>query len=287
LIASDTATPTAVVAPRASAPDRPLALLDVQRDDSRLAREGVASLRLLWLARQAPTTGYRAAIAVVAADGTVHRAPWVYEPLSRLWERGEIVPTTVAIRLPAAFPPGPADLRLVFDRPDEMAPLALGSMDVPATAGPPPVAEPAGEIAIGQSLRLGPSEQVPPPTSAAAGGPLDLAVRWRAVAGPPDVDRELLTVAVLAVPGREIVSEVRRPGDWFAPLPFWQAGDTVEQRIRLGVPPTVPAGEYPLRVRVYGRDLARGGISEPGASEARVRGQPLAELALGTVQVLP
>jgi len=265
----------------------PLSLLDVQRDTSRLSRDGVAGLRLIWLVRQASAAGYRASVEVAAADGTVHRAPWIYEPLSRLWERGEILQTAVSVRLPAAFPAGPADLRLVFDRPAELEPVALGTLDVPATVTQSAVAATANEITVGTGLALGSSGEVPAQSAVRAGGALDVGLRWRAVAPMPDVERELLVVAALAAPGGDVLSEVRRPGDWFAPLPFWQAGDVIEQRIRLAVPASVPPGSYPLRVRVYGRNLARGGISEPGASEARLRGQPLAELPLGTVQVTP
>jgi hypothetical protein len=103
----------------------------------------------------------------------------------------------------------------------------------------------------------------------------------------PNVDRELVVVCVLKAPGGELLSEPARPGDWFSPMPFWQTGEVVEQRLRIAVPPRTPPGSYPLSIRVYGRDLARGGAAEPGAAASRPRGRPIAELTVGDVTVTP
>jgi hypothetical protein len=70
-------------------------------------------------------------------------------------------------------------------------------------------------------------------------------------------------------------------------MPFWQLGEVVEQRLRIAVPSSVSPGSYPLSIRVYARDLARGGAVEPGASTARLRGRPIAELVLGQVTIAP
>jgi hypothetical protein len=83
------------------------------------------------------------------------------------------------------------------------------------------------------------------------------------------------------------MSEPGRPGDWFAPLPFWQQGEVVDQRLRIAVPAGTIPGLYPLTVRVYSRELARGGAVEPGASSTRLRGRPIEELPLGSVMVTP
>ncbi len=263
----------------------PLSLLSTAIDATRLEQKRVMIARLVWQVRQAPTTGYRASIEAVAADGTIHRAPWVHEPLSRLWDRGSVVPTTVALRLPTDFPAGTADLQIVFDRPDGLGPFALGTLDVPVGHGPAATGD--GEHAIGDAVRVRASEAAGEIRRVRAGAVLDIEMQWRAVAAPADISRELLVVAVLTTPGGDVISPVRRPGDWFAPLPFWQTGDLISQNVRLTVPASVPAGSYPLTVRVYPRDLARGGMSEPGASEARIRGRPIAELPLGNVEVLP
>jgi hypothetical protein len=146
-------------------------------------------------------------------------------------------------------------------------------------------------VTVGSDLRLG----VPPggnggppaPLRVKAGRPLDVPVRWEALGAIPNVTRELMVVGALSAPGGDTLSEPRRPGDWSAPLPFWQAGEVVDQRLRLDVPPNTPSGTYSLTVRVYARDLARGGASEPGASSARPRGRPIAELSLGSVTVTP
>jgi hypothetical protein len=159
--------------------------------------------------------------------------------------------------------------------------------------GAPPTSTVAGgeDVTIGSDVRL----SVPldrnggplGPLRVKAGRPLDVPLRWEQLAALPNADRELQVVAALGAPSGDIISEVRRPGDWFAPLPFWQAGEVVEQRLRLEVPQRTPTGSYPLSVRVYARDLAGGGASESGASSARPRGRPVAELSLGTVTVTP
>jgi hypothetical protein len=276
--------------------DESLALVDVQRDPSRLASDRLASIRLTWLVRQAPTSGYRAAIEVQAANGMIHRAPWSYEPESRLWVRGELVPTTVAVRLPADFPSGEARLRLVFERPEGVEPIALGALAVPVMRSPAledeTLAETTGVSAIvGPDVKVGlgalRSRGQATGPRARPGGDLDVPLRWESLSPAPNVERELLAVAVLALPAVDLQSEVGRPGDWFSPLPFWQPGETIEQRLRIALPSSAPPGSYPLSVRIYARELARGGAVEPGASSDRPRGRPLAELTLGPVTIAP
>jgi hypothetical protein len=266
--------------------DRPLALVDAQLDASRLAAERLVLGRLVWLARQKPPTGYRATLEATGADGVTHRAPWVYEPLSRLWEPGELAPTTLAMRLPPGFPSGDVQLRLLFERPEEIAPIPIGTVHVPTTSAGSPA--PADATSVPGGLQVAGSITTQRPHGhASPGDSVDVALRWAATSSTPGVDRELVVVAGLATPAGEVVSGPRRPGDWFSPLPFWQNGDVIEQRIRLSLPASVPPGTYPLAVRVYARDLARGGASEPGASTARPRGRPVAELSLGSVTVDP
>ena len=103
----------------------------------------------------------------------------------------------------------------------------------------------------------------------------------------PDLAHEYLTVIVLQAPGGDVTSEPARPGEWFNPLPFWQADDVVDQRIRLVLPAAVRPGTYPLVARIYARDLARGGSVAPGASASRLRGRPVVEVPLGELKVEP
>lgn len=266
-----------------------LMLADAQIDTTRLGSDRLVLVRTIWQVLRPPTGGYRSYVEVVTPDGQVlHRAPWVYEPESRLWARGEIVPTTVAVRLPSSVPGGTYQWRLAFEQPAGTAPVVLKTLSVPGSrsASLGVIGEGA---TVGADLRVG----VPPgrnggppaPLEVKAGRSLDVPLRWEALGATPNVGRELLVVAVLSAPGGEILSEPRRPGEWFTPLPFWQAGEVVDQWLRLDVPPNTPTGPYPLTVRVYARDLARGGASESGASAARPRGQPVAELSLGDVTV--
>jgi hypothetical protein len=266
-----------------------LVLVGTQIDTSRLESDRLLLAHQTWQVLRPSVGGYRASVEVVTSDGqVVHRAPWVYEPDSGLWERGEIVPTTVSVRLPRSVPGGEYLLRLAFDRPGGVEPVALHTVSVP---GDWRVSQTVGDqgVMVGPTLRLGPqpgrNDGPPDPLSVKAGRALDVPLRWEQTGAAPDVSRELQAVAVLAAQSGELLSEVGRPGDWFAPLPFWQAGDVIHQRLRLNVPRNVPTGSYPLSIRVYVRDLARGGASEPGASSARPRGSPVAELSLGTVTV--
>ena len=90
-------------------------------------------------------------------DGEVqHRAPWVYEPLSRLWERGELVPTTVAdAAARSTSPAGVYQLRLAFDRPEGIAPVPLATLQRPVAATD---GSPAGcrrdAVTIGSDVQL-------------------------------------------------------------------------------------------------------------------------------------
>jgi hypothetical protein len=268
--------------------DETLALVDARTDSSRLVSDGVVLTHLHWLVLGTPPIGYRAAVEATAADGSVHRAPWVYEPLSRLWEPGQLARTVVAVRVPGSVPLGRLDLALVFDQPAGLAPIPLGSLSLPASApGDRPRLDGGDkETEIGAIRLTLPAQDR---WTVRSGASRDLPLLWRTDISAPDRQRELLVRAVLTVAGGRTVavSEVRRPGDWFAPLPFWQASETIPQRIRLRPPNTVVPGEYPLALEIYTRDLARGGASETGASTASVRGRPLRVVPLGTLVLVP
>jgi hypothetical protein len=268
-----------------------LALTDVRTDSSRLASDRLALVRLTWLVRRPPTAGYDAVVEVQSANGATHRAAWTYEPDSRLWERGELVPTTIAVRLPPDFPSGEARLRLTLDRPDVVGPVELGTLAVPALRSPSSGDALGPSAAIGSDLRVGLAPTRPGSRTvslrARPGNVLDVPLRWEVLQAAPNVDRELVTVAVLAMPAGDLTAEPGRPGDWFSPMPFWQLGEVVEQRLRIAVPSSASPGSYPLSVRVYARDLARGGAVEPGASSGRLRGRPIAEPTLGEATITP
>jgi hypothetical protein len=264
-----------------------LALVGGHLDTSRLANDRLAIARLVWQARSPTTAGFRAHLEVAAPGGSIVGAPWSYEPLSQLWERGEVVPTTVVVRAPDTFPGGSATVRLVFDEPGGLAPVELGAVELPAPLSVDDVTGSTEGVMVGAGVRLSAPAFRPERVEVRAGASLDIPLTWEQVGASPELNRELIAVAVLAAPRGEIVSEPRRPGDWFAPLPFWQPGETVKQSIRLALPDWLPAGDHPLAVRVYARDLAAAGVSEPGTSSAGPRGRPVSELSLGTVTVAP
>ncbi|MCC7371937.1 MAG: hypothetical protein IT306_26210 [Chloroflexi bacterium] len=268
--------------------DDTLALVETHQDTARMANDGVILTRQVWLVRRSPPTGYRAVVEIVAGDGTSHLAPWVYEPISRLWERGQLTRTDVAVRLPASFPAGRAAVRLVFERPAGLAPIDLGTLEIPVRPLSPEARSPLPtvEVTPDGTLVAAPADWR---TVVRTGDVLDVLLRWSATAAP-HTDREFAVSTLLKpVEGGRFPrsrSDLRRPGDWFAPLPFWQAGDAIEQPLRLRVHDLTPPGQYTLTLDVYGRDLARGGASEPGASGWSPREQERThEYALATVTV--
>jgi hypothetical protein len=264
-----------------------LAMVGGHLDTSRLANDRLVIARLVWQARSTTTTGYRAHLEVTTPDGRIVGAPWSYEPLSRLWERNEVVPTTAVLRVSDTSPGGSATVRLVFDEPARLAPIDLGVVELPTPLSVVGEMGSTDGVTVGDGVRLSAPAFRPDGVQVRAGDSLDVPLQWELTGSAPDLKRELIALAVLTAHRGEIVSEPRRPGDWFAPLPFWQPGETVDQSVRLSLPARISAGDYPLVVRVYLRDLATGGVSEPGASSARPRGLPVAELPLGTVTVVP
>jgi hypothetical protein len=277
--------------------DDRLVLLGSRTDSARVAQDGVLQTDLTWLATAASPGGYRARLDVRSSDGTVQSVTWTSETDSRHWQSGEIVKTTLALRLPDGFPAGPAVVSLAFEQPTNLTAVDLGDIVVPPRpSGERESAYLAGAATIVPGLTVAPVGATPvrswlgglvAASTARPGGALDVDLRWQATATTPDLRHEYVTVVALQAAGVESTSEPARPGEWFNPLPFWQPGDVVAQRIRLFLPASLQPGRYPVSARIYARDLARGGLAAPGAADSRPRGRPLAELSLGDVTVGP
>ena len=269
--------------------DERLALVRADLDYSRVRRVGLVAVRLDWLALDRVPPGYSVTVQAEAANGATHRARWAYDGLVPRWERGELVPTTTTLRLPASFPSGEVRIAALVERsgvgPGEPPRrLDLGTVEVPVRAAGlasrPEQPVVAGLAPLDRHLvtASGHWHVVRP------GDWIDADLTFAAAAGEL-ADDDLYGVLVLHAGRQELASDARRIGDWFQPLPFWQAGDVWRQRIRLVTPSALAPGEYEATVRLYGRDLAPGGLAAPGASSWRPRGRPVATLELGTVTV--
>lgn len=271
-------------------PDDRLASIGVHHDISRLDRERIVVTDLSWLVREPARSGYQVGVQVVGSNGAIHDAAWPYQTLSRHWQRGEIVRTTVVTRLPPEFPAGPATLRMWIVGQAGGSTVDIGQVSVPPAPAAPPSPGAGAMASLGNGLSVAAGEVRTagwrPMTMPRPGDAIDVDLTWRASSTMPDLEREYLAVLAMQAPSGDLTSEPSRPGDWFAPLPFWQAGDLIPQHLRLVLPLDVRPGSYSLVARVYTRDLARGGVVPPGAP-LRVRGRPVAEIPLGDLVVGP
>jgi hypothetical protein len=274
--------------------DDSIVLVGVQNDTSRLGQDRSITTQLTWFVRQAPTSGVRVRVEIAGADGSSHASQWPYEALSRHLQRGELIPTTIVTRLPDDFGGGPAAMTLRFDQPAGAVSVPLGDIPVWATS------ERARSSARDVPTMVTPWLSVTPTgiepvrswlggiwqaSAVRPGGTVDVGLRWQETVSAPDLAHEFVAVVALSAPGGDLTSEPARPGGWFNPLPFWQAGDIVDQHVRLILPATLAPGTYPMTARIYSRDLARGGMAAPGASNSKPRGRPVAEVPLGDLTV--
>ena len=216
-----------------------LALAEVSHDTSRLGSERLVMSRLVWLVRQQPATAIGHRLEVTAANGQSAPRALGLRAVEPLWERGELVAddrrgATAGRR----SRPARLTLRLVFERPEGLTPVSLGSIVVPAC----PVRVEQSCIERCRHGRLGHSAigagSTRPARQAIRSG-RDPARRWICRSGGNrSASRRTSTASFwwwrcCTRPGGDVVSEPRRPGDWFSPLPFWQHGDVVEQNVRL------------------------------------------------------
>ncbi|MCC6176510.1 MAG: glycosyltransferase family 39 protein [Chloroflexi bacterium] len=266
-----------------------LELLTVRTDPTRLTSDRVVTLTLEWLVRTPLPEGTRTALVVRAGNGDEHRVDWPSEALGRGWEANELVRTPLAIRLPSTFPAGRATLTLVVTNPahppDE---VTIGQLMAPPSVGDSQsTTEGSLQVADGLTVagRLHPAPGAAVRNSVRGGDTLVADLTWQATGASLDTSREYLSLLVLRGRGQNIQGESARPGAWFNPLPFWQAGDVVDQRLGLVVPVGLEPGQYEAVTLVYPRDLTAGGMVPPGADDARLRGRPAAELPLGAVEV--
>jgi len=266
-----------------------LTLLDSEIDTTRLASDRLLTANLTWFVRSRPVSGYRAHLDVVAQDARTHLGPWIYEAPSRHWQRGEIVRTTIAVRLPDDFVGGPTAVRLTFDEPDGIPPIELSSVVVPMGQPGEDGSGVAEGVIVTPGLAVSPGRVAPVGfwggAPARAGHGVDVELQWRATQPLGDLRNDYVTVVSVRAPEREIASAPARPGEWYMPLPFWQAGDVIRQRLRLDLPATLAPGTYSLVARIYPRELGRGGMAAPGTADERPHGRPTVEIPLGDVVV--
>ncbi len=117
------------------------------------------------------------------------------------------------------------------------------------------------------------------PATAGPREPLQVALVWLAL-GKIDAYYSVY-VKLLDVEGLAVVGWDGQPQDGQAPTLLWRPGETIEDTVILEVPAGVPPGEYRLVAGMYrAADLAR-------CLTLNEEGQPVAEVALGTVRIGP
>ncbi len=69
------------------------------------------------------------------------------------------------------------------------------------------------------------------------------------------------------------------PGDWMYPAPRWQAGQILENRVLVQLPPGLPTGEYKVYMGVYHRKTGQRFVVEEGQHDGQNR------VLIGTVNI--
>jgi hypothetical protein len=133
-----------------------------------------------------------------------------------------------------------------------------------------------GDSAFPVPIRLE-AWEVPP--SAAPGGSVPVALRWRAL-GKIDAYYSVY-VKLLDAGGNAIAGWDGQPQNGEAPTLLWVPGETVEDLVTLEVPVDAPPGEYAVEVGMYrAADLAR-------CLTLDRDGAPVGQVVLGTVGIAP
>ena len=88
------------------------------------------------------------------------------------------------------------------------------------------------------------------PERQAAGGELIVNVHWQALAAMPEAYTGFLHLD--GPDGRLITQDDHELGRGFYRTLYWQPGEVVREKYTLALPKEIPAGEYTLRVGVYG-----------------------------------
>ena len=117
------------------------------------------------------------------------------------------------------------------------------------------------------------------PKTARSGDPLQVELAWLAL-GKIDAYYSVY-VKLLDVEGLAVAGWDGQPQDGEAPTLLWRPGETIEDTVTLDVPVGLPPGEYQLVAGMYrAEDLAR-------CLTLDEEGQPVAEVAMGTVGIGP
>lgn len=266
--------------------DGRLSLVGSSLDASRLANGGPLAVRLGWLALVTHGAGYDAGFRIEGADGTAHEARWLHGPLSRRWQRGELVKTETDLRLPNDFPAGAARVLMQLRPRDaggatQTATVLLGEVTIPAGRPADGVATaPARPLAsdvelVSHELRaqgaLGRGDL-------RSGDVLDAYLTWRVL----DVPRgELAAVLNVRGPLGSATRHAHLLRQWFDPTFAWQVGDSFRQHVRYVIEAELPPGEYAVTVQLHQAERL-GLVGVPAG-----RYQFLAEAPLGRVTVRP
>lgn len=147
----------------------------------------------------------------------------------------------------------------------------LGDLRIPEPETPPALANPVGRT-FGEQIELVDFARRDA-TDAGQPARLEIDLRWRALQDL-SVDYTVF-LHVIDGNGRVIAQADREPHDGTYPTSVWRAGEIVQDRQSVTLPPDLPAGVYDLKIGLYRRDTGER-LPVPGIPDAAVPLRPVA-----------
>ncbi len=260
-----------------------LALLgyDVSQQSPRPGDE--VQLQLYWQVLRSPDQNYSVTVQLLTGNGpagqydsfpgegriaTRHlRAGQYFRDSYRLHVSPDVQPPLIA-RIKVGLYEADLTKLPAFDSAGvELAEPVIG--ELPITGSAPPASPPLASFAGGLELLSG----APDRTAAAPGEALNVRMRWRAARRMAQPYTLFVHLADSA--GRPIAQHDSQPREGAFPTTWWAPGETVDDGVRLAIPPDTPLGAYQLLVGAYEQPSLRRLSASTGGDAFR----------LGTVEV--
>ncbi len=194
--------------------------------------------------------------------GKLHSYPGRGLYPASLWPPETVVADRVGFYV-AAETAAPALARLLARQANGAGPVVLaGQVKITPTSWPKPAGEPL--VVLGDAVGL--TAVSLNQTEARPGETISLTVQWQALAAP---GRNWTTLAHLGQAGQEPLATGDAPplnGDY--PTGVWAAGEVIDDRYTLMIPPDLASGRYPVWIGLYDRQtLARAPLLLNGARQ--------------------
>jgi len=237
--------------------------------DQQTANPGDSFQTTFYLQSRAPmTVNYNVLVRLVGQDGAeIWRAEgWPWGAPTTDWPLREIRPDGHTVVIPTDAKPGLYKFLVSFYDPDTLANLPLMAVNSDQALD-----EQARDVAL---LWIGPPPAVTQnfaqpwhfdpfftlsggslPDQVAPGGDLSLRLQWASV---KRTATEYTTfVHLVDAAGNLVAQKDQMPLGGFAPTRLWQPGQQIVDTYTIPLPADLPAGEYAVRVGLYGGDGVR------------------------------